>query len=93
MKTFKDNRGFVYVMHDEHTQLCKIGCTRDPWRRTDEVSAGSVWGVSLLRVFTVADMYKAERLLHYEFRADRVHGEWFDLSDDLIFALCSRFCI
>jgi hypothetical protein len=69
--------GYVYVIEDRG--LYKIGRSRDPDDRVGFLGIKFPYPVKeIARLYTV-DMRGAERLLHKEFAAKRLGGEWFEL--------------
>lgn len=60
----------------------KIGCSRSPQYRIAKFMAWSP--VPLEIIATIAGDFSQEARLHRRFRGDRLHGEWFRPSPDLI---------
>ena len=61
-------------------KYCKIGYSRDIYRRIAKMQVGNPQHIELVCLFPF-DTEKAarakEKSLHYHFRKSRVHGEWF----------------
>lgn len=77
----------VYFIWDNSSGLTKIGKTNDLARRMKNIQAMSPVILTLRYRMLVdpADVFSIERYFHTLFRAQRKHGEWFDLDDkDLI---------
>lgn len=77
--------GWVYIMLDPQTKLYKIGLSRDPQRRLDEINRNYPPGmgrVTLTRAFYVSNPAAVERMLHDHFSQLNVEREWFALSKD-----------
>lgn len=60
----------------------KVGVSYDPRKRIRELQTGH-W--ELLRVYEIFDCpgngaFMVERMFHFENRAKRMQGEWFDMS-------------
>jgi hypothetical protein len=70
--------GFVYLMRlGEHH---KIGASLDPAQRLKHLSVGGKVP-TLIHVIRSEDHYTVENALHRQFKASRVKGEWFALSE------------
>lgn len=66
---------FVYVIHDEKADLCKIGFSKDPLRRLKNLQTGHASTLRLLACFNGGS--RLEDQLHAKFNAQRVRGEWY----------------
>lgn len=76
--------GYVYFIEAEESGLIKIGRAANPIRRLAAMQTGSAEPLRLARTIRTDDDKHLERELHRRFAADRVRGEWFDPSDDLL---------
>lgn len=74
--------GFVYFVTPEDGGLVKIGYSKNPVSRIKGLMAWSP--VPLVCLATYAADPRDEAVVHDAFRADRVRGEWFRRSDDLM---------
>jgi len=75
--------GFVYLAMT-HNGWCKIGMSKQPYRRMSSLQTGTPLEVKLIhRVFTF-DMVELEKALHEYYAAYWMRGEWFDLPDECI---------
>jgi predicted GIY-YIG superfamily endonuclease len=84
------SRAFVYLIQAEGG-LCKIGVSKDPWKRLGMLQTGN--GAKLLLRFsiTVPDACALEADLHNLYKEWRREGEWFDLGEgdiEVIRQLC-----
>ena len=70
----------VYFVQDMRKSLIKIGYSNKVSARLQVLR--SQFGLVRL-LATTEGMAERERELHKRFHADRVKGEWFDMSDDL----------
>ncbi len=83
--------GCIYYILSGETGRVKIGFTNsDPTKRLKSLQTGSPTKLGIVAIHpgTIA----LEAKLHGKFAADRLHGEWFDFSDDLIvhvFGVCT----
>lgn len=74
--------GYVYFLNAEGTNRYKIGLTADIDRRIKQLNAKqSAFPVVLLWQIEVDNMRAAEKYLHDLFSDYRVHGEWFEFSE------------
>lgn len=73
-----DSGGFVYFVQADTVGLpTKIGMTRNPRQRLGSLQASTPHDVRLLAYFWAEDPAFEEGMLHREFQASRLHGEWF----------------
>lgn len=73
-------RGYVYFANTSSDEV-KIGFTTDLHSRLTTLSTGSPTKLSLQ--FAFATTAESERLLHKHFAAERIRGEWFNLTFDI----------
>jgi hypothetical protein len=74
--------GWIYFILCADAKRCKIGFTRhDVSKRLANLQTGSASELCLL-VKHPGSM-ESERILHARFAADRVQGEWFNVSEDI----------
>jgi len=71
--------GYLYVLYDGFSGLCKIGCTKSNGQRQKKITAGH--GSVLVNVLNVKidDHYSAESKCHNQFKDFRTNGEWFNV--------------
>jgi hypothetical protein len=77
----------VYFIEGEQTKRIKIGKADDVMTRLRMMQCGSPDRLTVLKVVTerVSDVvHLSERLYHLQFALDRIHGEWFKPSADLM---------
>lgn len=77
--------GYVYVMRlDESTETLrcphKIGLSKLPTIRQDQLGILMPYSVSLILVMKVDNMREAEQRLHRRYARSRLNGEWFRLT-------------
>lgn len=75
----EDEPSYVYMFYS--AGKIKIGTSKNPTRRLDQANYASSAPVQLVWV-GLGDR-RTEHDLHNHFRASRLHGEWFALSDDI----------
>lgn len=78
------SNNYVYFMRDINTKEIKIGQSYDPENRIKAVSSTEKRELILLRVVPAPSL---EKLLHYKFHKDRIQGEWFHPSEELLLLL------
>lgn len=79
-----NNSGFVYLAQASQTQWCKIGMSKQPYKRMSSLQTGTPLEITLIhRVFTF-DMVALEKSLHDYYAAYSLRGEWFDLPVECI---------
>ena len=80
----RDNSGFIYLAQASQTQWCKIGMSKQPYKRMSSLQTGSPLEIILIhRIFTF-DMVALEKSLHDYYAAYSLRGEWFDLPAECI---------
>lgn len=72
--------GFVYAIRVRGFDLVKIGYSTAPTRRFVQLEAGSGMVGGLDLILRVPGSRRLERRLHDRFAAQRLFGEWFQLS-------------
>ena len=72
--------GYIYVLYDGQTKLCKIGCTKSE-KRDRQRAIISAHGVVLVNILNarVKDRRAAEAQCHKRFAENRRNGEWFEV--------------
>lgn len=78
--------GYVYLIHAQGTDLCKIGLTtRQPEERLKELNGKqSPYPLTLTHYVYVENVNEVERYLHSECKEYHHHNEWFNIPADLI---------
>src|SRR6267143_784005 len=70
----------LYFIQGQQTKLIKIGVSKDPMKRLEDHQTSSPDRLTLLgAVHTYSEKY-----IHRRFERDRVHGEWFRPSEELL---------
>jgi hypothetical protein len=70
---------YIYVIH-MHDTVYKIGQSRDPQGRRNELQSSSPYKLTLIHTFPADDPDVAEQMLHGHLHSHRLEGEWFALS-------------
>lgn len=74
-------KGYVYLIRAS-TGHYKIGRTKDISNRFNFFVVKLPFEIELIHHFEVDDMREAEAKLHEKYKAKRVNGEWFNLTDE-----------
>lgn len=86
LKDFKPS-GYVYLAR--LGLYHKIGIAKDVSSRISGIQIGHPDTIELVHTIPTNDMRRAESMLHQEFAAQRVRGEWFGLQPEHIAAIRS----
>ena len=79
-----NNSGFVYLAQASQTRWCKIGMSKQPYKRMQSLQTGSPLEIILLHRIYTFDMVALEKALHDYYAAYSLRGEWFDLPAECI---------
>jgi hypothetical protein len=81
----------VYFIQAGGTGPIKIGKTGgDPMRRLSDLQTGSPVPLRLIGIIETREIASSERAFHRAFESDRLHGEWFRPSRELVAELRKR---
>jgi hypothetical protein len=84
----EDATGVVYFIACKETERCKIGFTKgDPLKRLRNLQTGAAGELRLLAA--QPGNPAIEKALHERFAAHSVHGEWFEMSEELFAYMCA----
>jgi hypothetical protein len=79
----KKSRGaFVYLFHDEHQNLLKIGFTENPQRRFKEIKNANTNKITFIGYFEGSRTN--ESILHNIWKKYRKRLEWFYYADEIV---------
>lgn len=73
--------GYIYFMQAEKN-IIKIGYSKDPQSRLASIQKTSSIPIVLLHTIKTNDMVSCELFFHNKFIFNKLHREWFILSDD-----------
>lgn len=74
--------GYVYFVRQAEDDIFKIGMTNKvPKSRLEQLQVNSPFELSIFGLIGTVDARKVEKQLHRKFRDQRLHGEWFSLSE------------
>lgn len=79
--------GWVYFIACSETKRCKIGYTRsDVNRRMKGLQTGAAGELCMIAKHPGTP--ETERAIHARFADQRLHGEWFEMSEELFAYIC-----
>jgi hypothetical protein len=79
--------GWVYFIACAETRRCKIGYTRGPVeKRMKSLQTGAAGKLRLIAKHPGTP--ETERKVHARFSDQRLHGEWFEMSEELFAYIC-----
>jgi hypothetical protein len=76
--------GFVYLVGSRTHKWFKIGTTRNSHKRLRSLQQSVPFALEAFSVIQVCHGLYVEKPFHKQFRAYRIHGGWFFLSEDAI---------
>lgn len=81
-KAIRSTRGYIYFLHAKEVRRIKIGFTTNLNARLRELKMGSPTELILFNY--VRGTFHLEQVLLGVFAKYRLHGEWFESSEDII---------
>lgn len=69
----------VYLIHQEDSDLYKIGVSKRVNKRLKENQTGNGTKLEIIAVFPTEIPYKIENIIHRKWQHKRKEGEWFEL--------------
>lgn len=76
---------FVYLIRSNTTGNYKVGSSKKPYRRIEQLQTGNDSEISLVEIFYSEHFKKIEKIIQNTYASNKTHGEWF--SFDLGFVL------
>jgi hypothetical protein len=73
-----EKSGFIYAIKDESSRV-KLGMADNVDKRLRELQTGNAEVLTIMYLWPVDNMRKAEAAVHTIFSAYRIRGEWFRL--------------
>ena len=70
---------YVYLMRNDESSRYKIGVSKDPTKRIEQLQTGNDGDIVLIESFYSKYPTKVETSLQNSFSHTRKRGEWFDL--------------
>lgn len=84
--------GYVYLINAEGTAKYKIGKAENITTRLIALQHQSPVRLRLIHVIESDQPFKTEAILHNDYKACRLHGEWFELSQEHVAAIKQIDC-
>lgn len=81
--------GFIYLVSAKGANRYKIGLTTNIERRFKRLEQQAPFPLVLIHFFATSDCLTSESALHQRFASSRVHGEWFELTDEDVKEICA----
>ena len=80
------NKGWVYLLAEMGDNLrYKIGITKNPVeKRVKQLRTGNSDEIMIIHRYHSFNYKKIERMLHTKFKNDRMHIEWFTMTDEQV---------
>ncbi len=72
----------IYLIVCKTTYTCKIGYSKTPVPRLSQLQCGNSLNLNLVAI--VKGDKNVEKQLHKQFKANRIRGEWFYLTEEII---------
>lgn len=69
----------IYLIHSDENGYYKIGVSRNPARRKNQLQTGSTGQLKLIAIYPSNISFKVEKTLKNNLAYCKVKGEWFDL--------------
>ena len=76
--------GYVYFMKAKDDNLVKIGASKNPSKRKEQIERDLVFEIELINKIHSYNSYLLEKKLHQIHKPQRINGEWFALTDKQI---------
>ena len=71
---------FVYLIRSDEDGLYKVGISKSPSKRLEQLQTGNSSKLTLIETFKSDHARKIEQGIHNFFRSMKIHGEWFEIS-------------
>lgn len=83
----------VYFIKHKGLSPIKIGkSTKDALKgRLGQLKTSSPYGIEIVGIIETCNAHKLENLLHKRFKAFRLNGEWFEISEDVVNGLLLQY--
>ncbi len=75
--------GIVYIVQAEGTPRIKIGRSAEGDKRLRALRSACPYPIICLRMINTTDMIGLEASIHARYAAYRIHGEWFELPEEM----------
>jgi len=80
------DKGYVYLLAEMGDKLrYKIGITKNNVnKRVKQLKTGNSDDIMIINTYKSINYKKIEKLLHRKFNSDRIHLEWFTMTDEQV---------
>ncbi|MFN3169276.1 MAG: GIY-YIG nuclease family protein [Hyphomicrobiales bacterium] len=78
----QSSKGYVYLIQGGDDAQCKVGYSKNPWSRANDLSTGRADKLKVIA--TVRGDRSDERAVHSALESHKIRGEWFCLTDAVI---------
>lgn len=72
----------IYLIGNIEQKICKIGFSEKPEKRLRGIQTGCPYRIKLIN--KIIGLPADEKYLHRKFVSNKLHGEWFDLTDEIL---------
>ncbi|GIW59458.1 MAG: hypothetical protein KatS3mg087_0524 [Patescibacteria group bacterium] len=93
LERYRNNQGYVYLIHAEGTNRYKIGRSVNPIARLEILKGQSPYPLRIIESFWTPDAIKDEQFLHSKHEKLRAYGEWFELDQQARINICKSFTL
>ena len=85
-------KGWVYLLAEMGDNLrYKIGITKNPVeKRVKQLRTGNSDDIMIIHRYHSYNYKKVERMLHVMFKPDRMHLEWFTMTDEQVMSFMAE---
>ena len=86
------DKGYVYLLAEMGDKLrYKIGITKNNVeKRVKQLKTGNSDDIMIINTYKSSNYKKIERMLHTKFKTDRIHLEWFTMTDEQVLEFISE---
>ena len=77
----RNKTDYVYFIQDISTERIKIGVSNNPVYRMQRMQLSE----QTVLLLAIKGSYALEELLHKKFKKHRIHGEWFEPAEEILY--------
>jgi len=84
---------FIYEKTQSPTSVYKVGQSKKPYQRMRNLQTGNMRKLAIYRIIECATKKQAETVeatIHERYANQRVHGEWFQISQEEVDRICEE---
>jgi len=79
----------IYLIHAPEVERYKIGVSKHPEKRMDEIQTSRGDEIELIDSWHVEKPFETEKEIHSKLWNSRVSGEWFDCGDTSVYSIAN----